>query len=337
MCKDDGRCNSWISLRSNGIDSEGCIHDTSWLYSLKVRCTQSIFDQNLYINTDDKKLRLIKNIAHGKFGFIDISSYEVNGELVKEVFVKRPMHKGKNLLYEACIQKIVYHTLKKGGFPTGAPKVFDIFKLKDGSVCFSMEQLSERITLQNLLEYTDSSNITPVIIDCLLQVCAMLWLLEVEIGLNHRDLKPNNLLILKHEPCKKTLKICSEVLEITSCYSVSFIDFGFSCVGYDSGKVNVSLSNVYEQSDPCPKEGRDLYLFLAFMFIELGKKLPDDLAMLFEHWLQIPKSNITTFLKKYGAESTQWIYFLTGNPSIRKFSCTPLRIVRDLKMFITSH
>jgi serine/threonine protein kinase len=333
MCGEK-KCSAWISLDSIGISSQGCLKDSNWLNSIKIPCTHSIFNPKLYINSPEKKLIYIKNVAHGKFGYIDYGRLE-NENKQSDVYIKRPILSGKSLLYEACIQKLVGEKLTNIGFPTGAPLILSIFQLNDKSICFAMEEINNATTLDKYLETINANNVSSLIIDCLLQLSAMVWYLDTTLGINHRDLKPSNFLITEHEPKQLVLQIESEILEIESKYSLTFIDFGFSCLGSTETNISdISLSTVYSKEDPCPKEGRDMYLFLAFLYVDFCDKLPQTLLNLFESWLHIPGSNIIGFLRKNKELSKKWIYFMAGNESIKQFNSSPCKIVKDLQSLI---
>jgi serine/threonine protein kinase len=290
----------------------------------------------MYIDLPTKKLNCIKNVAHGKFGFIDLATFDMPARH-SEVYVKRPIISGKSLLYEACIQKLVGESLATIGFPTGAPQLLQIFRLNDNSVCFAMEQISGAITLDKYLDSIPASIFPTVVVDCLLQLSAMIWHLDCKLGINHRDLKPSNFLIVVHDtPKTKIINVENEILEIKSRHSLTFIDFGFSCLGStETYKSNISLSTVYSKMDPCPKEGRDMYLFLAFLYIDYYNKLPTKLLKLFESWLNIPGSNICKFMRKDREYSKKWLYFIAGNEKITKFNSCPLQIVKDLQTTLT--
>jgi serine/threonine protein kinase len=329
MCIENNKCNCWISLHTHGINSEGCVKDSNWLRSIQVKCTHSIMDQSILMNNAGQRIQYIKSIAHGSFGSIDLGIYDT-GNKKKEVYIKRPIFSGKSLLYEACIQQLVCEHLELIGFPTGAPKVVAIFKLLDGSICFAMEPIDNAITLSELLGKC-SNNISEIIIDCLLQVCAMLWYLESELGINHRDLKPSNFLVVSHPPEDKVLVIGDEMIEINSKYSITFIDFGFSCIGSTETNIaDISLSTVYSKLDSCPKQGRDLYLFLAFIYMEFYSKFDSELLRIFNDWLELPGVNMPVFLRKHGTKAKEWIYFYTGNPSVKDFKTCPNRIIKDI-------
>lgn len=336
-CKDgnnDRRCNAWVSLYPHGVLAEGCLRDPSWIHSLSIPSNQSIFNQLIYIDLPTLKLKCIKNASHGSFGFIDLALMETEHG-AKEVYVKRPIIAGRSLFYEACIQKVVAKSLEKIGFPTGAPKLLRLFSLRDKSVCFAMEAVEGACILDTYLETVPPAALPRVIIDCLLQLCAMMWHLNNVLGMNHRDLKPSNFLIVEHEtPVRKVLTIETEIIEIMSSYSLTLIDFGFSCVGSTvTQKADVSLSTVYEKEDPCPKEGRDMYLFIGFLYASFYDKLPSTLRSLLESWLDQPGSNLCSFIRKDAESAKKWLYFIAGNTNIKKFHSSPIRIVRDLSTF----
>ncbi len=335
MCIDKEKCGCWISLHSLGIKSEGCIRDTQWLRSIKVPCSQSLINNKIYANHNNIQLSFIKNVAHGSFGSIDLASFTDRFGIKKDVYVKKPIIQGKSLLYEACIQKLVCDHLELIGFPTGAPKVIAIFALLDGSICFAMEQIENATTMSALLGECSENDITEIIIDCLLQITAILWYLESELGINHRDLKPSNFLVCSHTPENKTLFIGDDIIDIHSKYTITFIDFGFSCMGsIETQKPDISLSSVYSHKDPCPKNGRDMYMFIAFLFMEFHSKIKGDILDLFYKWLEIPGVNMPSFLKKYGIRAKQWVYFYSGNSNIKEFVSCPQNIIKDLANLI---
>ena len=337
MCIKNKKCCAWISLDSIGISPApkgGCLRNSIWLHSLSIPCSQPILDQIQYIKSSTESLRCINNVAHGTFGYIDSALYKTADKTI-EVYVKRPIISGRSLLYEACIQKLVGDHLRSIGFPTGAARILSIFKLRDNSVCFAMEQIDNAMTLDKYLESTNINTISSVIIDCLLQLCAMIWYLDTTMGINHRDLKPSNFLIVEHEPITKMLQIEHDIFEIKSKYSLTFIDFGFSCLGSTETHISdISLSTVYSRFDPCPKEGRDMYLFLSLLYVDFHSKLPAKLLNLFDLWINTPSSNMTSFMRKDKESSKEWVYYIAGDIRIKKFNSSPSRIVKDIKALI---
>lgn len=330
MCHLTQHCGAWISLHSIGIAAQGCLRTPEWLQVIVVPSKQSIINPSIYIDSPHSTLTCIKNVSHGAFGFIDLALIETK-EGSKEVYVKRPIIMGKSLIQEACMQKVVSERLLEIGFPMGAPKVTHIFALRDRSVCFAMEPIVGAITLDRYLDSTPSHLFSTVIIDCLLQLSAMIWHLD-HIGMNHRDVKPSNFLILEHDAQPKILTVENEIIEISSRYSLTLIDFGFSCLGSTkTHRSSLSLSTVYPVSDPCPKDGRDLYLFLGLLYADYHSKMPAPLKQLFESWIDAPGSTLCSFMRKDAEYSKKWLYFMAGNDQITRFQSHPSRIVADLQ------
>ena len=184
MCIDNTHCNAYISLNDIGISAEGCLRDIRWLTNITIPCNQSATYPKYYIYTPDTQLLHLQTVAHGAFGTISEASYTrylpiLNIQHKQRVYVKKPIRFKQDTLYEACIQKLVYDKLAILGFPTGAPKVLRIFSLSDGVVCFAMEQIENSVTLDKYLDrYQQHTMLSKIIIDCLLQLCAMLSYLD---------------------------------------------------------------------------------------------------------------------------------------------------------------
>jgi hypothetical protein len=87
-------------------------------------------------------------------------------------------------------------------------------------------------------------------------------------------------------------------------------------------------------SDPCPKDGRDMFMFFSFLYLQLHTKYGDrDLTAVksyFEKWLENDVTGILNKIEKMGADFDKWIYFITGNDKIKRFKCTPEVIFNDL-------
>ena len=334
MCVQNQKCTAWISLESIGCHVEGCLRSTDWLRTIRIPCHQSIMNPNIYIDRPDETLTCIKTVSRGAFGNIDWGTYQKRQE-EQNVYIKRPILPGKSLLYEACIQHLVSERLSAIGFPKGAPRVVRLVSLHDRSIGFAMEPIDGACTLDRYLDASPSSSLSNIIIDCLLQLCAMTWYLEQQIGINHRDLTPSNFMIVEHPPQIKILTVENEIIELSSSRSLTLIDFGFSCIGSTETHVpELSLSTVYPTSDPCPKEGRDLYLFLGLLYIDYHSRLPPQLRTLFESWLQEPGSNLCSFMRRDKDSSKKWLYFMVGNDNIKRFHTRPMKIVADLEAFL---
>jgi serine/threonine protein kinase len=272
---------------------------------------------------------MLKPLPGSTYSHIELGRRSVNHQSTY-AFIKRPLIPGRSLLYEACIQQIVKLSLNRGGFPRGAAAVYDVFRTTDKCVCFSMEIFQDAVPLSVLLE--GLTEVTQVVVELLLQLCAMLYHLEQNIGMNHRDLKPSNLMIeTRAEAVPMVLRVGTHTITILSKYTISLIDFGFSCIGNRiNQRADLAIGEVYGLKDPCPKEGRDLYMFLAFLYIDCSAKLTADLKGCFSVWLQNSKTGILRKIDAVGHDFDPWIYVITGSDQIVKFGSSPETVFRDL-------
>ena len=324
MCLQDHHCCAFVSFSSMGIPAQGCLYDQEWMRSIVLPASPSSL---CYLSLPSYSIYFLNTIAQGAFGFIDRAQYiehtETGSVHARNLYVKRPIRHGTKLLYEAAVQHLVSELLIRHGWHQHVPIVRAIFRLPDQSVGFAMDAMEHAVTLDTYLNELSDQEFVLVVQECILQLCGMLWLLHHSLGMNHRDVKPSNLMI-RQGIYHRVIQVEQELLEYTFHYSVIMIDFGFSCVGSE-----ISLSSVYSPHDPCPKEGRDLYLFLAFLYIDYHKRLPARLRGLFESWLD-PAGSMCRMMRQDSENSKQWIYFITGNDRIQRFDCTPLRVFRDL-------
>ena len=333
----DCECDTWFDLTRVGLQGEGCIRNQAFLSSIRVPCTHNPINQHAYIQTATKTLQWVSNLPGSTFSRVELGVRQTSlpGQPLKSqtVFIKRPLLPGKSLLHEACIQQIVKDSLDRGKFVRGAAAVHDIFRLGDGSVAFSMEIFEDATPLSVLLKTLATTDLTAMILELLFQLSAMMRHLHTDIGMNHRDLKPSNIMIESHEPRPLRLTLDGDYVTIQSRFTISLVDFGFSCIGkQDTQKSDITIGDVYSVHDPCPKDGRDLYMFLAFLYMDCGKRMSSDLRIYFAKWLQNDVTGVISKIDRLGHEFNTWIYFIGGNERIRQFDCNPKRIFTDLRL-----
>ena len=351
-----GGCKTWFDLRRIGLSGQGCIRDPEFMASIRVSTAHDLLDPSVYIQRGGLRLQAVRPMPGAMYSYVEIgvrqdvsnatsaSATDASADASADatggmhyVFIKRPMVIGKSLLYEACMQQMVKDSLDRGGFVRGAAAVHDVFRLHDSSVCFSMEIFQTAQPLNVVISTIRDAELTPMLLEILLQLCAMLWHLASDIGMNHRDLKPSNLMVEVHEPRSLVLQVGTERVEITSRYTLSLVDFGFSCIGQsDTQMSDLSLgAGIYSKLDPCPKGGRDFYMFLAFLYIDCWRRLRNDFRSYFVKWLQDDVTGIVGKLERHGLEFDKWIYFITGNERIQSFGSDPCTIFQDLLILAT--
>jgi serine/threonine protein kinase len=315
------KCHCFVDLTKYGIDASGCILDNNWRDGLYVVKSAGVHSSR-YENEYEYFLPVFEK-SHGRHGIIEggVLINKVSGAK-KLVYSKSPQDKDVSLLNEAIIQIVVRESLVRGGFNRGVPEVYRVYGLEGGGVGFLMEPVEGRVLEEVLTEYGTIPS--QILIECLFNIAAMLDWIVCDLGMNHRDLKPSNLILLEREVQYKKLKIGQKKYTIVSKFDIVFLDYGFSCIGND-----ISLGEIYGKDDPCVKEGRDLFMFLAFLYLSVHMRITADIVILFERWLTPGFCNL---LRTSGQEldPVDYIYFMSGNQEIRRFYCTPEKIISDL-------
>jgi serine/threonine protein kinase len=331
-----------INLGSLGINWKGefkCKNIGRQLDKI-IPITQKTPDSNLWINRENKKLEFIKEVDRGSYGRICLCRRWTEQRGEHYVFTKIFKHTSKRMnesfIKEAVIQKLVANCLQEHGFERGCPDVFDIFKLYDGTICFSMEMFYGSERMDTFIKKFDKSNIvnfTSFIIELIVQIVIMLDILQNNLGLNHRDLNTSNILIQKQSKYTSINleQILNKKMSISTRYYITIIDFGISCMG-----CNVQLGSIYPINDLCPKPGRDIFLFITLFFCDFGKYIVGPLRYCFKKWIEkdyggtFSGRKLWKFLNRF-EKSDYWIYWLSSQSQIQEFPYFSASIIKDLE------
>jgi serine/threonine protein kinase len=330
---------------------QGCLADEDWLASFVIPNHHSFFHHRVYIDLPHKKLTYLRTVSQGQFGYIDLARYDTVERSV-EVYVKRPIlreamngwrtKRGDNAypttVYEPYVQQLVREGLARFGLPDHVPRVLEVFALHTGTVCFAMEEVEGAIVMD---AYLHEAGLTPEkvsrrIKEILWHVAVMIWVMNHRLGVNHRDLKPSNFLIRRRAEAVVHEVEIEGLMPLpftwTTTLHLSLIDFGFACVGsLDTHRAHLSLSTVYSRADPCPKDGRDMFLFLGYLYSDYYMRMTDELRQWFEEWLSIPGSDLCGFLRKDNDISKRWLYYLSGSESVFQLRSSPVTVLRALQ------
>lgn len=266
-------------------------------------------------------------LAHGSYGNLYSIQREGNG-MKQTAILKQPRLAEMNLLQEGVLQHIAQVTAEQEGIGWCIPKVYDIF-WRDQKVWFSMEYIPGLSVLQ-WFEKTSRPDIEFLLL--LAQVCLCFSSLELNLGLDHRDLKLDNLLI-KQEPCNLTVRIQESEWHLTAPFTVVILDFGFACLGSKTlrGKPVINLGDgILPPMDPCPKEGRDLFQFLTscLRYDIFTKKISNQLHSQIDKWLSIGTKSYGPMARRWSTEN--WTYLVASQRDFAVPSCCPLNILKDL-------
>jgi serine/threonine protein kinase len=253
----------------------------------------------------------------GAFGKLTL--YTRNSEAGEQtVLCKSPKIASDLLLSEALVQFAVHTLFANNGFGMHIPRVFDIFKCESGEIRFTMEHKAGKPLVEWLLQ---SPTIEMDFGICLAQIAIILEILHTKCGVDHRDMKMDNLLVVE-----ESLHLRIGLKYYTFPFTIVLIDFGFCCVG----ELDIS-KGAFPALDACPKEGRDMFHLLASAWSIPA--LRGRLHATWENWMLSHLVSNTGRSYKEIAErvkNNEWIYLLSGTEKFRAPMCTPQQILHDL-------
>ena len=190
----------------------------------------------------------------------------------------------KAILYEAYLHALVQKTLEKTALKSSIPALFEIVATtvsgeqatspKDiVSIWMTMELLNGQ-TLEKFLKRkfslgTKESN-TALLKEIILQLAAILNILQSALNFNHRDLKINNVYVRAAATAASTVAsrfTIPGIGDFERTIEIVMLDFGFSCIACGSGFINpratlLGAGSYFRPEDDCLKKGRDLAQFL---------------------------------------------------------------------------
>ena len=245
--------------------------------------------------------------------------------ITKDYLVKRPSSQ-RHTKQEAVIQWLTYKALYSFHLGAHCPNVADIFT-RGKEIWFSMEPVYRAPVLNNYLKTVATWNRKhtangPLLLKIVSQVALCCLVLHNTIGFNHRDLKPDNLLIKLDSVKPHTLKWKGHEVTVSSSPTAVLVDFGFACLG--PGKVPwiQAGDDVLSSFDACPRVGRDIFMLLAFLLWR--KDVQDSLT---DEYLDYMRSSLRLSAERWSqmvqlnTNPIDWIYTLITE---RGFQCPAL-------------
>ncbi|NDB85848.1 MAG: hypothetical protein EB127_24585 [Alphaproteobacteria bacterium] len=245
---------------------------------------------------------------------------------IEDILVKRPISQ-EHAKQEAVIQWLVNKSLSKNGLGDHCPKVYDIFSWSS-SLWFSIEPVYSAPILDTYLKsiptWSKPSNENGIIlIKILAQIAMSCFVLEKTIGFNHRDLKPDNILV-KLDICKPHILKWKDELEIhiAQSHTAIMVDFGFSCLGPGKTPWIQSGDGILPPLDPCPKVGRDIFMILVFLLWrkDVRESLTEKYMEFFKDSLRLSTDRLSQMMNM-NQNPSDWVYILITE---RGFHCPAL-------------
>jgi len=248
------------------------------------------------------------------------------GSTYKDLLLKKPISQ-KHSKQEAVIQWLVNKTLTQHSLGDHCPKVYDIFSYT-GNIWFSMEPIYSAPILNDYMKSL-STWLKPNVENglCLLKIIAQIalacFVLEQNIGFNHRDLKPDNILIKLDLIKPHYLRWKDEFeIKIAASHTAILVDFGFSCLGPGRIPWIQSGDNVLPPFDACPKVGRDIFMILVFLLWrkDVRESLSKEHLEFFKESLNLSTDKLNQMMN-LNKNPIDWIYILITE---RGFKCPSL-------------
>jgi serine/threonine protein kinase len=244
----------------------------------------------------------------------------------KDVLVKKPSSQ-RHSKQEAVIQWLCYKALLISDLASHCPEVYDIFTYKK-EIWFSMAPIYNAPILDAYLKSLSTWRMKHsanghMLLKIILQIAMCCHVLE-RIGFNHRDLKPDNILIKSEDLKVHSLITQDYTITIQSSPTATLVDFGFSCLG--PGKIPwiQAGDDVLSSFDACPRVGRDIFMLLVFLLWrkDIQESLTDEhldflkssLRLTTERWKQMQRNS----------NPVDWIYTLITERGFECPALTPL-------------
>jgi serine/threonine protein kinase len=286
--------------------------DNSLRVSNKLRCT----------------IRYTSVLNRGGYGKILLANRTDLSGVSQEICVKAPHITRYSVCPESVIQWISSNVLEKAGISGAVPLVYDIFQYA-GETRFSMSYIKGISCVECI---TKSSSLERAFLDVLVQLCFILGCLEQQIHLDHRDLKADNIWI-REEAIAYSIVLDGRRWSYKSPFQVVILDFGFSCLGDDTGNAIVSLSDgILPRIDPCPKEGRDIFQFLSSLWSlsQIRSKTSAAFVKDIETLLSYKNKPYVNLMRK--TSDVSWVYLLVSDVEFRHPPLHPLSLLKLLSI-----
>lgn len=271
-------------------------------------------------------LYIEETVVDSTFGKLVWAKRSIDATHYKDVLVKKPTSQ-THTKQEAVIQWLCNRALAAADLSAHCPGVYDLFTYKN-ALWFSMAPIYNAPILDAYLKSLSTWRIKHVtnghsLLKIVLQIAMCCHVLE-RIGFNHRDLKPDNILVKAEDVKVHILSSDEHTITIQSSPTAILVDFGFSCLG--PGKIPwiQAGDDVLSSFDACPRVGRDIFMLLVFLLWrkDIQESLTDEhldflkssLRLTAERWKQMQKNS----------NPVEWIYSLITERGFECPALTPL-------------
>ena len=275
----------------------------------------------------------LKKLGSGTFGFVDLFARKDAVDKTTEVALKRPKFPEMKLLAESIFQQRLHNDLVAYGLSSCVPQVYDNFRYQPtGDVWLCMEAF-DPVHLSQWCVRTLQGNVH-FFIYLLLQIALIIEVLELEMKIDHRDLKANNMIVVD-EPISIEIRWKGKDRVLKFPFRVVLVDFGFACLG---STIDIRNSEGLPPLDPCPKEGRNIFQVLVSLW-NIGS-VRASLDATWGTWIRerisevIPKTPCISLVES--SKNLDWMYILTENRDFRAPLCVSGAVIKECMDIIDS-
>ena len=315
----------WYDASEIGLEWKGNLENLNTVPQAK--CAFATPDGKLkdYTNVHRCDFILEETIADNTLGKLVWAKRRLTGKPYTDYLVKKPSSQ-PHTKQEAVIQWLCNRSLTTHGLGEHCPAVFDIFT-RSGNIWFSMAPVYNApildayfITLPFWGHPHVKNGLT--ILKIVAQIAMCCFVLERTIGFNHRDLKPDNILVKLDSVKQHRLTWHDCEITVASSPTAVLVDFGFSCLGPGKTPWIQAGDGVLPPLDPCPKVGRDIFMVLVFLLWRRDVRdslTPEHLDFL-KSSLHLTKARWSQMMNMR-RNPIDWIYMLITEPG---FQCPAL-------------
>jgi hypothetical protein len=303
--------------------------------------------------------------------------YPAERIVLKEISIPTT-YKGKNheyevkaIIYEATIHALVTQFFKKINWSFAVPNLYEIFSrgaqhitsiydVKE--VVFCMEYIRGS-TLHDFLktQFTvgPSKRNDAVYLRIIAEIVLQLREIQVNLRMNHRDVKVNNILIRDRQP--EWLPVFQTFFPGLADFdkfnfNIVLIDYGFACVacgeGHDEPEMSLlEAGSWFGPTDACFKSGRDFVQFLYCIecYYPCRRFFSESLCLLIEKWMTVSYSEgsaqlwkgISPIGKPYDTQRPlifdTGIYEFLRRAEVNPSHCAPQIILEDIQTYYEAH
>ncbi len=263
----------------------------------------------------------VKSLGTGMFGLVEMFRMIPVRGVETLVAVKRPKEADCDFLLEALLQWHLHRELRAYGIEFCIPEVYSIFSHKGtGDIWFSMQAYEPLLVSEWCKRRFIGDETKWQFALLMLQIALILDVLEEELGIDHRDLKVNNMLIVE-KPVKLEVEWKGKSRILTFPFQIILVDFGFSCW---RGILDIRNDDGLPPLDACPKQGRDIYQVIASLWHL--KSLRTVLEGCWGSWIRVRLGEDESKV----IEDLDWMYFKTDRKDFSSPLCTPICVIEQM-------